>query len=297
MSDHSKQKSSKENPVEKIDQPSPEKIAGGTPSGKPTSKLPLGKDAAKEGCPPAKEAGGGKNAKKTPTVDPNQGSGKEEKSAGKAAKQKAPEQAPEQAPDQSVDGSSDGTSDECLEPIKDTSPVRIDHEIRGMLLTIRAETKMTFVAIIKAALRAWSDKLAFARPMYFRRLSRQSLRIMAGTAAEVEKAIDKSIMKIMRTRINPALKVEVIAEIQNEGNEWKQLRQLMYREAGIPISTTLSTDLDLAIGTLQMEKEASPIKQVQNSYENIIRLLERYRLETFEDPEDPNNPLSPDDFE
>lgn len=173
--------------------------------------------------------------------------------------------------------------------LKEPPPVRVNHEVRGMLLTIRAETKMSFLDIIKHALRAWGEKLAFARPMYFRRLSRESLRIMTGLAADVENAIHKSIRKIMKTRIDPALKIEAVEELHNESSEWKKLRQIMSKEAGIPITPDITTDINLAIGALIEKKEESNHKSVQNSYDNVIQILERYRLETFDAPENPED--------
>jgi hypothetical protein len=174
---------------------------------------------------------------------------------------------------------------------KEPPPVRVDDEIRSMILTIRAETKMSFKAILKDALRAWHDKLAYLQPLHLKRLSSESLRTLGGRVAEIEQSANKILRKIILARIDPAKKAELADMLDDEIIKLQDLRRTMSREAGIPLTHRLTTDVVLAIGALNEKKQETSLKSDQESYDNVIQLLERYRLDTYEPPEPPKEAI------
>lgn len=231
------------------------------------------------------------------TGDENSKESQETAKPSKAGKDSLKEKSPGEEKESAEDDWYDWDDGEPEKKKKTRTPlIHSDEEVRGMLLTIRAETKLTFLAIIKAALRAWHDKLAYMRPMYFRRLSRQSLRIMSGVTANVETAIHEIIITLVRARMNPAKIDGLIEELRDELDKFKELRRTISREAGIPVTSYLTnnfdmdnSDIDFCVEALMRKKMATTSKEIQNSYDKGIQHFERCRPETFDAPENPDD--------
>ena len=206
----------------------------------------------------------------------------------------------EKSTEQGSNKQESGKSAKCKEkerkPKKKRTPlVHTDEEIRSMLCTIRAETKLSFTAILRAALRAWHDKLAYLQPIRLKRLCSVSLRTLAGIVAEAEKCANQILRQIILARIDPVKKAELADKLDDEIVKLQSLRRTISREAGIPVTHSLTTDAKLAIVALEEKKQETTEKSVQDSYNNVIQVLKRYQLDTYELPEHfgDNNNLNP----
>ena len=174
---------------------------------------------------------------------------------------------------------------------KRTPPVHTDEEIRSLLYAIKAETQLSFKQILKAALRALHDKLAYLKPISLKRLCSESLRTLAGILAQIEKSANGILRQIILAKIDPVKKAELADKLDCEIIELQTLRRTISREAGIPLTQCLTTDAKLAIIALEEKKQETAEKSDQISYSNIIELLKRYQLDTYE----PDEELEDDD--
>ncbi len=166
-----------------------------------------------------------------------------------------------------------------------------DDEIRSLLYAIQAEIHLSFKEILKVALRALHDKLAFLKPIRLKRLCSESLRTLAGIIAQIEKSANGILRQIILAKIDPVKKAELADKLDNEIAKFQTLRRTISREAGIPLTQSLTADAKLAIIALEEKKQETTEESHQISYSNIIELLKRYQLDTYE----PDEELEDDD--
>ncbi len=165
----------------------------------------------------------------------------------------------------------------------------------GALKALKAANpEMSHTEIVSAALIAMATNSAFQQPIQPKRIGKESLLILGGIVADAEAALTDTFRKIIRAKIDPVKKASLAEDVDTQLLQFKELRQTICREAGIPLSSSLTTDAAVAIEALREKKQETSLKYYQESYGNIIQLLERYRLDTFVPPEPPEQSLTTD---
>jgi hypothetical protein len=81
---------------------------------------------------------------------------------------------------------------------------------------IQAETHLSFKQIMKVALRAFHDKLAFLKPTRLKRLCSESLRTLAGIISQIEKSANGILRQIILAKIDPVKKAKLADKLENE---------------------------------------------------------------------------------
>jgi hypothetical protein len=166
----------------------------------------------------------------------------------------------------------------AVETIPNT--LRLDLPGFAALRALEAEMPdQTRVQIVSNVLRAMAGQTALLTPIHLRRLSKDDLLLLAGQIADSEAMLKEILRKIIRARIDPVKKEELVDELLSEIKEQQELRRQVCRMTGIPISHDTNANVRITIKKLIEEKNATSSKSIQNAYEDAIQILSVFTVE------------------
>jgi hypothetical protein len=231
----------------------------------------------------------------TDTADQQQSDPLKKKPAKKQGSKRDNRQRKKRPKESSGNTDSPDDTDQAEEKPKRTPQLHTDDEIRGMLAALQADYPgMSFKDIVKYALRLWSDKIAYTPPIHLRRLKAETLRTMAGYAAEAERRAEVTTRKIIKSRMNPDVEAKLTDELQTEVTGFGEMRRNMMRQAAIPMTPNLPDDVSVGIVILEHEKLECPDESRQVECDTCIQILKAYQPPEYDLPADLRDPLAED---
>ncbi len=157
------------------------------------------------------------------------------------------------------------------------SSLRLDHP--GFAALRALETEMpdqTRVQIVSNALKAMAGQTALLTPIHLRRLSKDDLLLLSGQIADSETMLKEILRKIIRAKIEPVKKAELVDELLSEIKKQQELRRQVCRMTAIPITHELPAQVRISItGLMKLLLESKSVSE-REAYEAGIKVLSAY---------------------
>jgi hypothetical protein len=153
----------------------------------------------------------------------------------------------------------------------------LDHP--GFAALRALETEMpdqTRVQIVSNALKAMAGQTALLTPIHLRRLSTDDLLLLSGQIADSETMLKEILRKIIRAKIDPVKKAELVDELLSEISKQQGMRRQVCRMITIPITHELPAQVRTTIAALVKLILESKSATDQKAYEASINVLSAY---------------------